>query len=589
MPSYDTQQSDIQRQQMIAQALRDSGNIPASEVTRSSGRFIVPISKFEVASKLLSTGLGAYAQHSADSAQDALNDQKQADSQKALSGILDQLAGPEAPPPTASSDTSTAPTQLAGSTSTAAGDTPPPLLAAPGPSTPTPGIPNWLPSTADSSAPVAPPASPPVAATPGGAPPPTPAAPSGSGSMYAAALNGNGPLMPSAAPTAAAPAPTPNTGPGGPPAAPATNSRRAALAAILGNLPPDQAVQLLRGPALASFEPKPDYDLAEGATRMSGTTNTPIASGAAKTYRPAEADRALVKVIDPTNKAGYRTVERKDFDPKSMNEWVAPTAAQMSLSSMTPGGLEEAVQFATIHDSHPPPGYPRSGPVYGEFLNALHEHYLKTGNDVGQAQITSELNKSDQSSLTNITKLRDNTTQARGTLEKNLNSLQDAYDKAGDSGTEFGNKVYRAWQTGTGDPTLKPVRAYLAAAQKEYAKLQMNSFGNAMTSDAANADAAKVINDNFTQGGIKAVIGAMRGEAVNRTSALDETYEGIKSRMTSRSHPNGATDNTPKAPPAVIPAIKALPAGDKLTAYAAAHFNGDTAKAAAFLKTQGYQ
>lgn len=476
---YDQQQAAINRQTMIAQALRDSGNIPPSRVgMTASGGLAVPISPFEAATKLFQSGLGAYEGNQAQKATDALSTQRDKDAQGQLQGILDQLTGP--------SQTAVPPD-----------NTQPPIGATS--------------NFQDAS---------------GGAP------------------QAQQPTIPGAS-------------------LQEQNPRRAAMAAILKNADPQEAVAMLRGPALSTLEPKPDYTLAEGATRISGATGQPVAAGASKTYKPDVADRALVKIIDKSKPEGYSTIKRSDFDPAKMNEYIAPTAAQLAMTSFTPDAMQAAVEYAAVHDSHPPPNMPRNGPIYGEFLDALQKHYKSTGNDVGNAQVVSEQNKSDQASLTNITKLKDNSTQAFGTMDRNLSSLEDAYKKSGDTGTEWGNKLYRMWQTGTGDPDLKPVRAYLAAAQKEYAKLQMNSFGNAMTSDAANADAARVINENFTNGGIQAVIDAMRGEGKNRTNSLDSTYQGIQARLKERSHPEGATGSVVAPPATTIKPGVTSPAASK--------------------------
>lgn len=459
--AYEDQQAQIDRLNMLANALRQNGVVtPQRQTQVASGGLAVPISPFESALRIAQGGFGAYMGSKAQDAETALGKQKDTDAQGQLSGIMDQLAGP-----------------------------------------------SRMANPAD-------PTQPPVGAT----------------SNFQDASGG-------------APQPQQPTVPGAVPVE--QNARRSAIANILKGADAQQSVSLLRGPALATLEPKPDYTLAEGAQRRSGANNALVAQAPPK-EKEFGPDHALVKIIDPSKKEGYSTIKRSDFDPTKMNEYTAPTSAQLAMASWTPEAMQTAVEYGAVHDSKPPPNMPRNGPIYGEYLTALGKHYKETGNDVGSAQVLSEQNHSDQASLTNITKLRDNTNQAYGTLDANLASLQKAYDAAGNSGTEWGNKLYRMWQTGTGDPTLKPVRAYLAAAQKEYAKLQMNSFGNAMTSDAANADAAKVINENFTSGGMPAVIAAMRGEGQNRVGALETTYQGINERMKARSHPTGSAGGPKK-------------------------------------------
>lgn len=473
--SFDTEQSSINRQKAIAQALRDSGNFTPAEINRTaSGGLVVPITPFQTVAKLLQTGLGAYKTSSADDAQDALNKQKDAAQQSQIGGLMDAITGPS---------------QMG-----------------------TPTDPN----------------APPIGATTN--------FDTGSGSAV--------PQQPSQA--GASPV--------------EQNQKRAALASILKGANPDDVISSLQGPAISQFMPKPNYTLKADELRYDGSNNKPIATGVPKEYKPEADDRSLVNIVDAKAPGGYRSIKRMDFKDGDQL-WNKPNEAQLAAGNT--GDMDVAVQYAITHDNQAPNWVGRSPARQAAFQAALGKYYKDTNNDAGSAQVASMQNKADQSSLTNIQKLSDNTKQARDTLEKNLTSLQTAYTQTGNAGTEWGNKVYRAWQTGTGDASLKAPLAYLQAVQKEYAKLQMNSFGNAMTSDAANDDARKVINDNFTRGGMSAVMDAMRGEAANRTGALEDTRQGILSRITERNthggkKPAGAT-TTPDAdvlPPQAVSQLK---------------------------------
>lgn len=94
MGLYDKQQASIDRQKAIAQALRDTGNFSNSRVNQTAGGYVVPISPFEAASKLFNTGAGAFTQYKEGQAEDELATQKSKDRQAAISGLMDNLAGP---------------------------------------------------------------------------------------------------------------------------------------------------------------------------------------------------------------------------------------------------------------------------------------------------------------------------------------------------------------------------------------------------------------------------------------------------------------------------------------------------------------
>lgn len=472
--AYELQQRQIDRQNLIAQALRDSGNIPNSRVTQNAGGFVTPISKFETITKLLEQGAGAYAGYKTGQSEDALAKQKDTDKQAMISGLMDNLAGPS---------------QMA---------VPKDQTAAPiGATT------NFDPNSSDAGV-------------------PQPQQPSQAG----------------AAPVE-------------------QNQRRAAMAGLLRGDPSDGLIQGLQGAALKKFEPKPDYTLGEDQRRISGDTSAVIAQGAPKVYKPAADDKALVDIVNPNKPGDYNTIERQHFHEGVDKQYHKPNVNDVPVNA---DDMQVAVQYAVTHDNQAPNWVGRSPGRQAAFAHALHEHYVATGDDAGAAQANAMMNKADQSSLTNVTKLADNIDRAKNLLDTNLADLQKAYDKTPNADSEWGNKVLRYWQTGTGDPSLKPVVSFLQASEKEYAKLQVNSFGNAMTSDAANAAARTVINENFTRGGMKAVIEALSKEGENSATTIHQTKSDILDRINSRRPKMPGATPSAVTPPAAAAPKKDLPA-----------------------------
>lgn len=437
---YDQQQAAIDRQNMIAQALRESGNIPSSRVgLTASGGLAVPISPFEAASKLFQSGLGTYEGYKAQKDTDALNAQKDQDAQTQLKGILDQLTGPS-------------------QTAVPSDNTQPPIGATT--------------NFQDAS---------------GAAQPQQPSVP-GAGLQE-------------------------------------QNPRRAAMAAILKNADPQQAVAMLRGPALSALEPKPDYTLAEGATRISGATGQPVASGAPKTYKPDEADRSLVKIIDKSKPEGYSTIKRSDFDPTKMNEWTPPTASTNAAAlagSMTGDALQDAAARYRMFGELPP-GAGRSPAMGIKIMNAAAEQALAAGDDATAAAIRQKAGKATSSALTKF----EGNAQAIGGFEKLATKSADLAEELADKVSTTDIPVLNSWiQTGVKNFTPGSALASFAGQTEtfttEYGKIMSGSLNNTALSDTAAAHARALINTGMQNGTYHDVMKTLRRDMTNRIASQSE-------------------------------------------------------------------
>ena len=92
MGQYDAQEASIKRQQMIAKALRDSGN-QGFDPAASAGRLVYARSPWEDVNKVFQQGTAAYLDNRAEKRARELEDQKTADARTRLGGMLDTLAG----------------------------------------------------------------------------------------------------------------------------------------------------------------------------------------------------------------------------------------------------------------------------------------------------------------------------------------------------------------------------------------------------------------------------------------------------------------------------------------------------------------
>ena len=92
MAAYDVQEASIRRQQMIAKALRDSGN-QGFDPAASAGRLVYARSPWEDVNKIAQQAAASYLDSKASKGTRALEDQKAADARTRLSGMLDTLGG----------------------------------------------------------------------------------------------------------------------------------------------------------------------------------------------------------------------------------------------------------------------------------------------------------------------------------------------------------------------------------------------------------------------------------------------------------------------------------------------------------------
>lgn len=92
MAQYDAQEASIKRQQMIAKALRDSGN-QGFDPAASAGRLVYARSPWEDINKVFQQGAASYLDNRAEKRATDLEATKTADARTRLGGMLDTLTG----------------------------------------------------------------------------------------------------------------------------------------------------------------------------------------------------------------------------------------------------------------------------------------------------------------------------------------------------------------------------------------------------------------------------------------------------------------------------------------------------------------
>lgn len=92
MGQYDVQEASIRRQQMIAKALRDSGN-QGFDPAATAGKLVYARSPWEDLSRIAQQGLAGRLDYLAEKKATDLQDQRKADAKTRLAGMVDTLAG----------------------------------------------------------------------------------------------------------------------------------------------------------------------------------------------------------------------------------------------------------------------------------------------------------------------------------------------------------------------------------------------------------------------------------------------------------------------------------------------------------------
>lgn len=251
---------------------------------------------------------------------------------------------------------------------------------------------------------------------------------------------------------------------------------------------------------------------------------------------------------------------------------------------------DQAIQFAA--DTYRttgkmPAGFARNPAMQAKVLDRVAQDADATGDTAASIAAREQSRKASGMALDQITKLESNTMAAADTLDRNIKSLREYAGKVDSSGVPLLNKAYRYWQQGVqGSPDVAKLVTMLNAVEGEYAKISSGNFSSGGVTEGAKRDAKDVINKYMNNGQIDAVAEAMTQEKENRLAAIRQQKESLQGQLSTGAPKPGAQTPQASSTPA---AGKVMPSGEKLQAYAVAHFGGDAAKAAAFLKSQGYQ
>jgi hypothetical protein len=154
--------------------------------------------------------------------------------------------------------------------------------------------------------------------------------------------------------------------------------------------------------------------------------------------------------------------------------------------------------------------------------------------------------KSDQSSLTNMTKMTDAALSFEATARENFNLALSLAPKG--IPTNWGpyiNKWVENGETGTGDPNVPQYVTALLTAANEYAKIMSGSTGSQGSTVDARHEAAERFSPYLNQGQIEGVIRVAEQDMANRKQQLNARVKDIQERIRGGSGGGAASSVAP--------------------------------------------
>ncbi len=189
-----------------------------------------------------------------------------------------------------------------------------------------------------------------------------------------------------------------------------------------------------------------------------------------------------------------------------------------------------------------PSGFARNSANVGAIYKRASEIAKEKGMTGEAAMLNSKSIKSDQTSLSNLTKQADMISAFESTAEKNLDMLVNQSNKVNRSAFPLVNKALLAGEFAVGDPEAAKLMAIVKPFVDEYAKILSGSTGSAGASDSARREAAGIIAPYMSQNQISELAPFIRQELHNRTSSLADQRDIIKSRMAGGEQPKDAAE-----------------------------------------------
>ena len=268
--------------------------------------------------------------------------------------------------------------------------------------------------------------------------------------------------------------------------------------------------------------------------------------------------------VDPAGKYELQTngngeVKRVELSP--------PDNASIAAANAVTGDQMAAMVKSYKETGVVPAGVARGGPVFaGKFYGAVAADAAANGEqDSPRAIMANKMSiQANGQALSQTQKQLSATTSYMGTMNANIDKARELGNKLDLSDLTAVDKAYGLWAKGTSDPTMAKYNVFFDAVTNEYAKIKSGALGNTAVSDPARAEARAIIQPLLGNGGMNAVLDAIKQEGDNRVNNLTYQRDDLVARLQGK--PGTDTSQQPGSPgyrPVGSPAAPAPAAGPK--------------------------
>lgn len=238
--------------------------------------------------------------------------------------------------------------------------------------------------------------------------------------------------------------------------------------------------------------------------------------------------------LSPTDPAAKGLMQQISDLKKHIAKLDAPSRTQVEIGGGKATVAGDALDLAAnqlLIDGKMPAGFGRNQANVGAIYKRAAELAKEKGQTGEAAMFNAKSIKSDQNSLSNLTKQSDMISAFESTAKKNLDMLVEQSGKVSRTSFPIVNKALMSGRMAVGDPEAAKLMAIVKPFVDEYAKILSGQTGAAGASDTARREAAGIIAGYMSHEQIKELAPFIRQELSNRTSSLDEQRELIKARM----------------------------------------------------------
>lgn len=276
------------------------------------------------------------------------------------------------------------------------------------------------------------------------------------------------------------------------------------------------------------FNPKTpdDFTLNEGDTRHRGRTGQIIARGQPKAVKEDPTDRMLINVVDPTSKSGYRTIKRADW--KGEQEYQKPSASG-EMTSGTDYNDPEYIDYATRLVLQDPANmrqfasFGKAGQVVRDKINANSAKMLKAAgmsvNDLNTARARS---KGEVKSTSKMVDQLNLITAYEKLAEFNGARLLELVNGVDETGIPAVEGFIRKAKRLGGNVDTAEFQSVLQTYQTEAARIINNPNLTGVLSDTARQEMQAVVDGRASAPQLRRVVNRLNLEMGVRRTALEQ-------------------------------------------------------------------